>query len=363
MDNPGFDLVRDFGASRESQARAIRTFVDALEPSGAPLAPEALAAPYPTDEDGYARAYDPISDPDGFTQAWRRHGFVVGRQVIDPRLCRRAVTRLKEIAATMSHGRCDLDDPSTYDQLPVDPDGVALMTRGFFELYHDDVLAQIRQSPRLYVHHALIWGTGELWTTFDRFGVKPPEHESSAALPLHVDQNPLQHPDFHTVQGILALEDCPLERGVTALAPGSASSFGAYAQIAGRGEYVELSDGHPDFASLTARMQPLPLRAGDIVTWDSRTTHANTANVSSQTRYVAVIAAGRARQNPDLLDARRDAMTSGLGSNVREALMHASKKPRFTDPQALAAVRAPEDLTLLGELLYGLRPYSSVGER
>ncbi|MBU0859028.1 MAG: hypothetical protein KJ667_03745, partial [Alphaproteobacteria bacterium] len=62
----------------------------------------------------------------------------------------------------------------------------------------------------------------------------------------------------------------------------------------------------------------------------------------------------------DALAARREALATGLGSNVREALMHASKKPRYTAPEVLATVRQPEQLNLLGKLLYGTESYKKI---
>jgi hypothetical protein len=104
------------------------------------------------------------------------------------------------------------------------------------------------------------------------------------------------------------------------------------------------------------------LRAGDIVTWDSRTTHANSANHSGESRYVAYVAAGPARESDwAAVSARSDAFRTGVGANVRDALMHASKKPRYTAPALLSANRQPEDLTVLGRLLYGIDRWDTCG--
>jgi hypothetical protein len=97
------------------------------------------------------------------------------------------------------------------------------------------------------------------------------------------------------------------------------------------------------------------------VNWDSRTTHANTANVSLAARYVALLAAGPAKPaSTEAVAARQAAFASGEGSNVRDALMHASKKPRYSDPPALASVRRPERLDRLGRLLYGQEQYGAL---
>ena len=124
------------------------------------------------------------------------------------------------------------------------------------------------------------------------------------------------------------------------------------------GEYVELKNNPSQEAVLQAKKQAIPLRSGDLVSWDSRTTHANTPNYSGAARMVAYISARPAPQNNSepLLSERRNSFFSGLGTNVREAGLHASMKPRFTDSEAINKVREPEDLSPLGELLYGFTP-------
>ena len=256
---------------------------------------------------------------------------------------------------TLGDGRFEPEDPSTWGHVPRDRDGVALASRGFLELYHDASLAELRQQVRAYLHHVLLWGTPDLWTSLDRLGLKPPGHAESAGLPLHVDQSALIHPQFRTTQGVLALVDCPVELGTLVAVPGSRARFADYGRLAGRGDYVELAQGDPLHAELSPRAQAIPIRAGDLVTWDSRTTHANSPNLTpDRTRWVAYLSAGPARvQEATAAAARREAFRSGIGSNLRDALMHASRKPRWSDPDGAAAVREPERLTALGRMLHG----------
>ncbi len=98
-----------------------------------------------------------------------------------------------------------------------------------------------------------------------------------------------------------------------------------------------------------------------MISWDSRTTHANSQNLSGDTRLVAYISAGPAAEdNADAVLARSQAFISGEGKNVRDAMMHASKPPRYTSPAALAAWREAEKLTLLGRLMYGKQKYGEI---
>lgn len=329
--------------------------------------------PYPLDESGYALSIDPLADESDFYEAWRRHGMVVGKQVVSPELCFATTERIREMVLDLSERECDILDSSTYGKIPQDPEGNPLIAKGFLEIYHDDSLAQLRQAVRTFIHHVVIWGQADLWTTFDRFGLKLPGHQESRALPLHVDQNPHTHPYFKGIQGILALVDCPAERGTFAGVPGSKRHFLEYQRMtdAQGGDYVPLDRSDRFYPLLQGNAQVIPLRAGDLVSWDSRTTHCNTENTSGDSRMVGVIAAGPANPSDlQAVEARELAFKTGLGSNDikrgmpadkrHPTLMHASTKPRFTDPKAAQSVRKPENLTLLGKFLYGLRSYGKI---
>ncbi|EKD92787.1 MAG: hypothetical protein ACD_28C00330G0001 [uncultured bacterium] len=313
--------------------------------------------PYPL-ESGYAKTFDPLVDEEGFYDQWVRSGVVVHPQIISESTCQKTIERVHVLMQALSEGQCDLTQPETYSHIPVDENNIPVLSRGFFEIYHDDALAQLRQTIRTYIHHVVLWGTTDLWTTFDRFGVKLPHHTESKALPLHVDQNPLTNPGFTSIQGVLALSDCPTECGTLLVVPGSKQYFSEYAHMEKRGEFVQLNTLDPIAEVLQQQAQPIPLRAGSLVSWDSRTTHANTENLSEDIRMVAYIAAGPAREDrPDLISLREEAFRSGLAHYNHEAWLRVSTKPRFTNPTLISQVRHTEQLHLLGQLLYGKRSY------
>ncbi|MEI8223876.1 MAG: phytanoyl-CoA dioxygenase family protein [bacterium] len=317
------------------------------------------AEKYPLDRDGYAIAFDPLADEASLVDTWSKFGVVVIKNVISVHQCDATIARMNEVVKLMSNGVCELNNADSWNAIPVDDAGTPFISRGFFELYHDDILAQIRQSVIHYLAQVLIWNRYDIWTSFDRLGVKLPHHAESKALSLHVDQNPLIHPDFRTVQGVLALVDCPVERGTFVAAIGSRNHFLDYKpHVPNKGEYVELPESLAGVSWIDKQLQAFPLRKGDLVLWDSRTTHANTENISQDIRYVAYTAAGPACETDHtLVNARHEAFRSGIGSNNREALMHASKKPRYTNPKMLEEVRKPEQLSLLGKLMYGIESY------
>lgn len=310
--------------------------------------------PYPI-INGYALSFDPLMQSKELVEHWYKYGFVVGDNVVSSEVSFKAIEKMISMAQSF-----DLNSENSYLK---DSQGTPILSRGFFELYHDNCLAQIRQSLRLYLHFCLIWNSPYLWVSFDRLGIKTPSGESSMGLDLHVDQNPNVHPDFTTVQGVLALEDCPVERGTFAVVPGSRHSFKKYSQFIKPGyigEFVPLEDSDLQ-KELLSQKQLIPLRKNCIVTWDSRTTHANSSNISNTNRYVCYISAGLAKEDrKDLIEIRQKAFISGLGSNVREAYLHASKKPRFTNEEYINSVREKEILNPLGECLYGFKSYNDL---
>lgn len=322
--------------------------------------------PYPLDEEGYAVSFDPLKDEQGFWECWYKYGFVISKSAISEMQCTSTIDRIQEILSQLSSQKFDLDRPETFASIPTDEHNVPCLSRGFFEVYHDDCLAQIRQAIRVYLHHVLIWGRPDLWTSFDRLGIKLEGHEESKGLPLHVDQNPLVQPHFETIQGVLALTDCPIERGTFRVVPQSRWIFPEYSHLVEamgneyRGEYVEATVTTPLAHFLYQHAQAIPIRGGDLISWDSRTTHANTPNYSNKNRIVAYIAAGPAcDHNKEAHLARLQGFKDGKGSNVRGALMHASMPPRYVHPALLQDIRRPESLSYLGKRLYGVERYEA----
>ncbi len=321
---------------------------------------------YPLDKNGYACAFDPVEEEEAFLDAWSRYGFIVGKSLVSKKQCQQAVERIKTVLDTLSDGKYDITKPETYGYLPKDEQGLPCISRGFFELYHDDSLAQLRQSVRLWLHHVLLWGRADLWTSFDRFGIKTQDQDNAPGLPLHVDQNPLVHPYFKTTQGVLALVDCPVEQGTFVGVGGSRNLFNRYVtaiekhDAAYRGEYVEAGWNLDLDRQLRPFAQPIPLEAGNLVSWDSRTTHGNSPNLLTSPRFVAYISYGPTRETvPGMRERRLEALNTGIGQNMREALMHASKPPRCSLAHSFEPLRNKEQLTYLGKLLYGTSLWSS----
>jgi hypothetical protein len=117
----------------------------------------AVLEPYPLDKDGYAVSFDPLTQEKEFLEAWHRYGIVVGKGILSPQQCSDAIEGITERFNALSNGTCELSKPGTWQNMPKDDNGTPFLSRGFLELYHDDVLAQMRQNVRLYLHQALLW--------------------------------------------------------------------------------------------------------------------------------------------------------------------------------------------------------------
>lgn len=318
---------------------------------------------YPLDDEGFAKAFDPLTEESEYEKYFVTFGFVVGKQVISKDLAGKSIHRIKGIASALSEGTFSFDVPRSWDNVPEDSKGTKILSKGFFEVDHDRIWAEIRQSVRLYIHHVLIWGRADLWTTFDRFGVKLPNHSESEGLPLHIDQSPVLGTQYKFVQGVLALSDCPEESGVTVLVPNSRSMFGNFKKYGlPKEEYISFENSsQEDLQELKSRLQPIPLRAGDILSWDSRTVHTNTSNTSAdRTRFIAFVSTGVSRENSDVLvNARITQFNMGTSRSLRDAYMYATFRPRYENSTAIAKVREREKLTLLGKLVYGFEKYAA----
>lgn len=300
--------------------------------------------------------WDCMQDEQKIISQWKQYGFVIGKNVIDDKNRQYALDGIEKIVTLH---QMNIGNPLSY---VCDKNQTPILSRGFLDVYHTDFLAQIRQSLRLYIHHVLLWNTPFLWTTFDRIGIKPPEGESSHALPLHVDQNCLVEPEFKTIQGVLSLEDCNEEVGTFVVVPNSKNDFLKYKQFIEpgyKGEFVQAPIDSDFYQDMQKRKILVSVPKRCMVSWDSRTTHANSSNLSrDKIRKVVYVSTGIAKEENQIAQyTRYQNYHLALGDNKRFAYLHASKKPRFSDSDFLQNIRQAEQLNVLGQCLYGFKKY------
>jgi ectoine hydroxylase-related dioxygenase (phytanoyl-CoA dioxygenase family) len=215
---------------------------------------------------------------------------------------------------------------------------------GFMDLYHDNTLAQLRQNPRLYEVFATLFGTEKLWVVFDRVIYQTPEEYEDPLNP-HVDQNPVNNPGFFNVQAMLALRDMNESTGTLALVPQSHLFFQEYAQ------WTKPKDGFVEHQGERAlSFVGMRLKEGQIVIWDSRTTHSRFRGDAKSNRYAALLTFTLAKDNPELVNLRLKYFHEGIGWNNHEAGLRATARPRCE----VSLRKENEQLTPLGRKLYGL---------
>ena len=272
------------------------------------------------------RVIDPVvfepTDKQGLVHFFRENGYVVVDHVSQSENRDAVVELMDKVAADVPQAR----------------------RLGFMDLYHDDALAQMRQNQTLYQVFADIFAREELWVVFDRV-MYWNSNEGEKPLPPHVDQNPIQHPGFFNVQAMLALRDMNEGTGTLALVPKSHFSFQEFNQ------WTKPNAGFVEYQGAESLpFVALRLREGQIVIWDSRTTHSRFRGDPCGTRYAALLTFTPAQNDPSLVDLRLKYYSEGIGWNNHDAGLRATARPRYE--QSLR--HSEENLTSLGRKLYGL---------
>jgi hypothetical protein len=261
----------------------------------------------------------------------KENGFVIIRGATNNDTCQRLRDRIQSLAHE-------------------NPDA---QRNGFLDFYHDDTLAQLRQESNIYWVFANLLGSQKLWVVFDRV-IYQQQEESECNLTLlpHVDQNPITYPEFSHLQGMVALSDMNERTGVLSVVPKSPAFFTDYLQwVEGRESYI------PNQSPTLPTFLGLCVKAGDLIIWDSRTTHSRyRESTMGEERYAALISFMKVPTTSNYSQLRQERLQyfeQGIGANNHEAGLRATASPRFEDSLRVE----PEQLTLLGEKIYGGFPW------
>ena len=274
------------------------------------------------------------ADPKVIKEAFERHGYIVAGNVSTAADRDRAVSLLQR---QVKH----------YPQACIN---------GFFELYHDDALAQLRQNPTMVKLFETLWDNKKLWVVFDRCIYMRPETDQNSSLPLHVDQNPHTQPGFSAVQGLLALRDCDKTTGMLGIIPGSHHDFGHYKSWSNDKQgWIEYQG--EDVQDRWQALRAVQLKEGEMVVWDSRVTHSRFNPDPDCTddrleRMLAMITFLPASADEALREKRVRALESGTGQYDHEAGL---RKTAGSHIESLRVNR--ENLTETGRKIYGIEPW------
>jgi hypothetical protein len=174
---------------------------------------------------------------------------------------------------------------------------------------HEKFMWEARLEPGIIQPFQDLWGTAELLVSFDGMNVTPPQTpRSNVQIPPwpHTDQHALDR-DFLCAQGLLNTGPCGPRDGGLIVVEGSAALWNEFwtsdtgkAKLLKYGGNPQKSDEELDLTQFTPAeltwferrgcvSRKLELQPGDLVLWDSRTIHYNTAPRGGELRSAIYI--------------------------------------------------------------------------
>jgi len=208
---------------------------------------------------------------------------------------------------------------------------------------------------------ATIWGDDQLLASFDGANIFRPWHRSKQAEILektggswfHVDQGTTK-PGLNCVQGLVSYMDATPATGGLCVIDGSHKKFADFLKYAATSEkdFVLVPRGDP---LLNQGFKLVTCRAGDLLLWDSRCIHCNTAALVRPTspstellRFVTYVCmTPRRKATAEVLRLRCLAATQGVTTSHWPHEFHPVKKD-FAPPGAgLDPLAAPVKAALM----------------
>ncbi len=158
---------------------------------------------------------------------------------------------------------------------------------GMVEMYQTQGLWNNRQHPRVHAAFAEIWGREDLWVSMDRANCKPPNRADKPDWNhdgmIHWDLDTSRRPIPFGVQGVLYLEDTPVEQGTFQCVSGFHRTFEDWV----RRQPEDRDPRRPDLAEL--QVERIAGKAGDLLIWHRLLAHGNAPNTSSRPRLAQYI--------------------------------------------------------------------------
>lgn len=258
---------------------------------------------------------------------WEENGYVVVHDAVPPENCRAAERAIWDFL------EMDSDNPESWYP---DPPRRGIMV----EIYQHQALWDNRQYPRIHQAFSEIWSTEQLWVSFDRGSLNPPERPDFKfpGPHLHWDMSLDGPVDRLKVQGVLYLTDTPANQGAFTCIPGFHRKIGDWLN-----NLPDDADPRRVIKQRNADAVPVAGKAGDLVIWHSALPHGSSPNSGDRPRIVQYITMSPAPENGE--EARQNRIKgwrerlTGLGKEERE-------KEHFQGETA--------ELTPLGRKLLGL---------
>jgi hypothetical protein len=274
---------------------------------------------------------------------WTTFGYVVVPAAVPEPNIRRLVDLLWEFS------EMDPSDPGTWSRKQLrDHQMRELNNSGMVEIYNHQYLWDNRQEPRVYDAFVDIWDRIDLWAAIDRANLNTPNRDGRPFTGfIHWDADTSLSPLPIGVQGVLSLVDTDSEIGGFQCVPELFRTLDAWIR-------TQPADRHPLHPDLTGfEIVPVPMRAGDLLIFNSLLAHGIRPNVSTdRVRMAQYISMYPAEEHNT---AERDARVRSW--REREAPTRAAFPG---DPRDWERTRYETAvLTPLGEKLLGARSWHS----
>jgi hypothetical protein len=178
-----------------------------------------------------------------------------------------------------------------------DPEGwyrEPLRRGGMCEIYQHQALWNNRQHPRIHQVFSELLGTEKLLVSFDRANFNPPVHPAHPEYDhpgmIHWDIDPATaHTAPFGVQGVLYLDNTPVERGGFCCVPGHHRTITHWAATGESVPGAPSTGGRTPANKSEVEIVPITGEAGDLVIWDRRLLHGNGRNLSDRPRLAQYI--------------------------------------------------------------------------
>ena len=221
---------------------------------------------------------------------WTTFGYVIIPNAIPQSQVKRLVDLLWEFS------EMDPDDPNTWYQTEWrDHTKKQPKTNGMLEIYNHQYLWDNRQTPRIYDAFVDIWDREDLWVSFDRANMNPPNkgiHSSKGFI--HWDADTSLKPLPIEVQGVLSLAKQDEEVGGFQCVPELFQTLEEWIKT----QPADRNPGVPDITGF--EVKSVSMNAGDLLIFNSLLAHGIRPNRSeNRMRMAQYIAMNPAKEDDE----------------------------------------------------------------
>ena len=208
---------------------------------------------------------------------WQTYGYVVVRQAVPSANVERTRNFLWEFQ------EMDPNDVGTWNAAQLRNHAMKeLNNSGMVEVYNHQTLWDNRQEPRIYDAFVDIWDDERLWVTIDRANLNTPNRSNRAFTGfIHNDVDTTLDPLPVNVQGVLSLVDTDESTGGFQCVPEIFRNFEAWKKT----QPADRDGFKPDITGYD--LVPVPMKAGDLLIFNSLLTHGIRPNTSEDKARVA----------------------------------------------------------------------------